>query len=322
MIVKERDFPIKIRKLEALHRRIPPLHPKRSVILDELARRRSGHYGEESLDYHLSFLNDKKYHILHTLRLLNNQKHHFQIDTLILSSSFIAIIEVKSHGGTIIFDHRLQQLIHRNGDKERAYQDPIIQVKRHQLQWREWLKRHKFPNIPILPLIIISNPSTIIKTIGPFKEYQWIIRSSNLIFEFQKYEQMYHNESITKKDITKLSRLLIKNHLSEDYDVLKKFNIDESELLTGVHCPKCSSIPMKRSAGNWVCTACSYSSKTAHSDTLKDYTLLIQTNTTKRDLQKFLHLDSRMVMTNIIKALNLPGFGQGKARIYQLDELL
>ncbi|MBB2482272.1 NERD domain-containing protein [Bacillus sp. APMAM] len=322
MIVKERDYPIKIKKLEALQRRTPHFHPKRSAILDELARRKSGYYGEESLDYHLSFLDDKKYYILHTLRLLNNQKHHFQIDTLIISPSFIVILEVKSHSGTVIFDHRFQQLIHQNSDKERAYQDPIIQVKRHQLQLREWLKPYKFPEIQILPLVVISNPSTIIKTIGNFKEYQWVIRSTNIIFEIQKFEQVNKNEFLSKKEMTKLSKLLIKKHTPEEYDALKKFNIDESEILTGVHCPKCSSIPMKRSTGNWLCTACSYTSKTAHIDTLRDYALLINTTSTKRDLQNFLQLDSRMVATNIIKALDLPGSGEGKARKYQLGALL
>ncbi|MEK5389662.1 nuclease-related domain-containing protein [Margalitia sp. FSL K6-0131] len=322
MIVKERDFPIQIKKLEALQRRIPHFHPKMPDILNKLARRRSGYKGEESIDYHLSFLDDKKYHILHTLRLRNNQNHHFQIDTFIITSSFIAMIEVKSHKGTLIFDHQLQQLIQLYGDKKRAYEDPIIQVKRHKLQLREMLKHYKFPEIPILPLITISNPSTIVETIGHFKEYQWIIRSAKLVFEFQHFEQRYKKEILSKKEITKLSKLLIKKHTPEEYDALKNFNIDVSEILTGVHCPRCFTMPMKRVTGNWVCAACSYTSKTAHLDTLRDYALLVNTTSTKRDLQNFLQLDSRMVMSSIIKSLHLPGSGEGKARRYQLEGIL
>lgn len=322
MIIKERDIPKKIIKLEALYRRIPHYHPKRTIILEELNGRKSGFYGEQSLDFHLSFLNDKRYNILHDMRLENKQKHHFQIDTLILNSSFIVSVDVKSHSGTLTFDHRLQQLIQQNGEKEKAYQDPIIQVKRHQLQLKEWLERYNFPDIPILPLVVISNPSTIIKTIGNFKEYQWIIRSINLIFEIQKFEQIYKNDILSKKEMIKLSKLLIKKHTPEEYDALKRFNIAESEILTGVHCPKCSSIPMKRYHGKWVCAACSYSSKTAHLDTLRDYALLISTTSTKQSLQHFLQLDSRMIATNIIKALNLPGSGEGRARKYQLEGLL
>ncbi|MGE8206852.1 nuclease-related domain-containing protein [Heyndrickxia sp. NPDC080065] len=322
MIKKSRTIPIKIQKLEALERRTPSFHPKKSFILDELSRRRSGYKGEKSLDYHLSFLLDRPYHILHGLRLLNQHNKYFQIDTLILTPFFIPIIEAKNYGGTITFDNQFHQLIQQNVEIERAYEDPVVQVKRHQLQLKGWLKQNKFPNIPILPLVVISNPSTVIKTIGNPKNYPHITKSINLIFEIEKYEKIYKNEILTKKELTKLSKLLVKKHTPEEDDVLHRFKIDKNELLTGVQCPSCFFIPMNRVHGNWLCPSCHGYSKTAHLAALRDYALLISPTITNRDLRNFLQLPSRTIATNIITLLNLPGTGKGKARKYELSKLL
>ncbi|WP_205173528.1 nuclease-related domain-containing protein [Bacillus pakistanensis] len=48
--------------------------------------------------------------MLHDLRLFDGQ-HHFQIDTLIITSKVIFIIEVKNISGTVIFDSAYNQLI-------------------------------------------------------------------------------------------------------------------------------------------------------------------------------------------------------------------
>ncbi|PWW26167.1 hypothetical protein DFO73_111105 [Cytobacillus oceanisediminis] len=50
MIVKERSTPIKITYLEALLRRLPYDHPKRSRIEEDLFKRRGGYRGEKALD--------------------------------------------------------------------------------------------------------------------------------------------------------------------------------------------------------------------------------------------------------------------------------
>ncbi|HEY9576197.1 MAG TPA: NERD domain-containing protein, partial [Pseudobacillus sp.] len=69
MIIKKRGIPLKIRKLEALFRRLPEFHPKRLSIKVELDKIWAGHRGEEALDYHLTFLNGSQHMILHGLRL-------------------------------------------------------------------------------------------------------------------------------------------------------------------------------------------------------------------------------------------------------------
>lgn len=148
MIVKHRKVPILIKKLEALYRRLPPDHSKRQAVENELTRRRSGYKGEQSLGYYLNFLPDQDYAILHNLRF-NYKSHFFQLDTLILSTSFFLIIEAKNISGTLSFDPVFKQLIRTVNETVEVFPDPIPQVKHQQFQLTEYLRNTKLPSIPI-----------------------------------------------------------------------------------------------------------------------------------------------------------------------------
>ncbi|MBU8771105.1 nuclease-related domain-containing protein [Cytobacillus oceanisediminis] len=138
MIIKNRLIPIRIRQNEALIRRIPAAHPQRSTIEGDLAKRRVGYRGEQSLDYYLSHLPDKEFTILHDLRLFNGSTY-FQIDTLILSPYFALIIEVKNILGTLLFDETFNQFIRTRNEKEEGFPNPLIQAKRQKTQLKTWL---------------------------------------------------------------------------------------------------------------------------------------------------------------------------------------
>ncbi|MFE8701377.1 hypothetical protein ACFYKX_12300 [Cytobacillus sp. FJAT-54145] len=67
MIVKERKVPIKVEVNKALLRRLASTHPKRKKIETDLGKNLAGYNGEQSLDYHLSFLPNDEFFILHDL---------------------------------------------------------------------------------------------------------------------------------------------------------------------------------------------------------------------------------------------------------------
>ncbi|MBS4175658.1 nuclease-related domain-containing protein [Bacillus sp. FJAT-49736] len=318
MIAKERGIPIKLQKLEALLRRLPHSHPKIALIKEEYLKVRAGYQGEKSLDYYLSLLPDKKYYIFHQLRLPFKQQH-FQIDTLVLSPYFMTILEVKNISGTITFDYNFNQLIRTKNGIEEAFQDPISQVKRHQFQLKYLLQENKYLDIPIIPQVIISNPSTLIKKEGfPQKNPTNITQSTNLIFEIEKLTKMNKKEVLAKNQLTKLVKLLLKKHIPEEYDVLKQFEINKDQILRGVHCPDCSKISMLRVHGKWICQSCQFSSKTAHVESLKDYALLISAVISNIDVREFLQISSQTLATNILQSLNVLSSGKGRSTMYHL----
>lgn len=185
-----------------------------------------------------------------------------------------------------------------------------------------WLKAHRFPDIPIESLIIISNPSAIIETTGQTNDVkQKITHSINLPFQMDLFKKKHTRNVFSEKDLSMLTRLLMEKDTPLDYDVLKFYQIKKNELRKGVHCPECRSLPMLRLHGKWKCTRCGLISKDAHIETLKDDSLLIGREMTNQKLRHFLMLnDSRTIATNLLKSMNLPYSGEKKGRKYFLPE--
>jgi hypothetical protein len=163
LIKKERKASDFITKLEALLRRMPEMEPGRDRAVSELKKRRAGYIGDLKLDYYLSFLDEKEYWIYHGLRLSNGSQF-FQIDTLLLTKKFAMILEVKNWNGTLIFEPEFHQVLRIHNEKEEAFHDPISQAEHRSRQLKKWLSEKGFPNIPIEFAVIISSPSTIIKS--------------------------------------------------------------------------------------------------------------------------------------------------------------
>ncbi|WP_163098989.1 nuclease-related domain-containing protein [Peribacillus alkalitolerans] len=322
MIKKQRGIPIKILKLEALLKRLPGSHVKRPQIERDLLKSMAGYKGEQSIDYFLDFLSNKSYFILHDLRL-PFKNHFFQIDTLILSKSVVIMIEVKNISGTLYFDHTFQQLIRSYNGKEESFPSPFLQVQRQRLQLQQWIADNQFPRIPLEPLIVISNPSTIIKASTSNSNHQ-LIHMGQLPEKILSIEKIFQKEFISEKDLQKLIRLVKREHSPSTFNVLEYYQINQSEIVTGVQCPSCSKIPMLRKTKKWICQTCETSSNDAFYSSIRDYALLFGHSITNKQLRYFLNLNSRTAALNILKSMNLTSTGEGKSRNYHLslDKLL
>ncbi|MDM5340302.1 nuclease-related domain-containing protein [Fictibacillus enclensis] len=309
-----------VQKLEALLRRLPASHPRRQEIADQLVKRMAGYKGELSIDYHLRSLLKKGYLILHDLRLADSD-YFFQIDTLVISPEYFLILEVKNISGTLVFDHYFKQLIRVSGEREEGFPDPTLQVERHRLQLKDWLAAHQFPQIPIERLVLISNPGTVIKNtllnLDP-SPFQHVIHSANLHFKVELFEKKHIEKRLNPQLLKKLSRKLLNSHTPSDPPILQHFQLSKDDILTGIHCSECLSLPMIRMNAKWVCAQCGSFSKDAHYAAIKDYQLLLGCSITNHELRSFLHLPSISVATRILKSLDLSHSGTFRNRTYQL----
>lgn len=166
MIIKKRGKSLLIEQLTALDSRLPVHHNIKETVQADLRMRKSGVRGEKEIEYSLRFLNDREYLILHDLRL-RDQNGFFQIDTLILCERYILILEVKNWSGTILFGENGQVTRVDAEQKEEGFPNPISQAKLQQRRLQNWLNNHSLINIPIDYFIVISFPSTIIKSSSP-----------------------------------------------------------------------------------------------------------------------------------------------------------
>lgn len=316
MIEKDRNYPIRLLMYEALMERIPKNHPKTALITQDYKAHRAGYKGELQTDYRLSFLPEKGYHIFRDLRLLD-EKWYFQIDTLILTLRYILIIETKNYAGTLFFDKDSEQIIQTKDDQEKSYDNPINQVRMQSWHLKRWLKQYKTQILPIHPLVVISNPSTIIKH-NDRSLNKIIVKGDVLLNRVLQIDGFPSKPILTDKEIKKLSRLLIKNHSPAHPDIMKQYSLTTDDLQKGVRCPACSSYGMTREKWIWRCPVCEHKSKTAHHSTVKEFFLLISPTLKNRTCREFCPGISAKTATDLLTSMNLPFTGTTSARSYHI----
>ena len=303
MIEKERTYPIRLLMYEALMERIQKNHPKIPLIEQDYKTWRAGYKGELQTDYRLSFLPEKGYLIFRDLRLADGD-WHFQIDTLILTLRYILLIETKNYSGTLFFDKDSEQIIQTKDNHEKSYDNPLNQVKMQAWHLKRWLKQYKFKVPPIYHLVVISNSSTIIKTI--------------LLSRVLQIDEFNSSAIFTEKESKKLSRLLIKKHTPHHPDILKPYSLSQADLQSGVQCPSCLSYGMHRDKWIWRCPLCGHRTKTAHHKTLKEFFLLINPTINNQIFREFCTGISSKTAGDILSSMNLPHTGTNKGRIYHM----
>jgi hypothetical protein len=305
-----------------LLRRIPQDHINKQELQDQLRNHSFGFKGEQSLDYFYRYLAKNDIYFLHSIRILQDD-YFFQMDTLLITSNFLTILEIKYLAGHLYFEDRFSQLIRTYENKREAFLNPIEQVKRQSYHLSQILKMYKFDFIPIESLVVMTHPSAIIEACPTYKEaFEKVIKSHGLQQKFHDLSNKHTKSIFNQKQIKKLSKLLTKLSIPYDTDVCELFNINKNELLSGVLCPNCTYSVMKYKWGTWSCLMCQESSKTAHIEALQDYAYLISDKITNRECKQFLHLDSSDQTNHLLRSLNLPISGSTKSRVYHIDKLL
>lgn len=317
--IKKREKSLKIRKTEALRRRLLTKHPIYEVVEEKCRLLNSGYNGEKSLDYYLKFFPDKNYTILNGLRLLDYSTNtYFEMDSLIFSPHYVLDVDAKNHKGELHFDHHFEQMHQTYENIKKTYTCPLTQLYRHRLQLKRLLEANKITVPPIESLVVITNPSTSISVSDYHPGAKNIIRAPSLISKMEQFEKKHKKVFLEKKEIQKLVKLLKKLHTPLDKSILQTFGIQESDLINGVFCPVCDALPMKRSQGKWCCTNCGHTSADAHISAIIDYCLLIDNTITNKKLREFLLLPSRSATTRILRSMGLEKTGEKKGTKYHI----
>ncbi|MBU9724345.1 MULTISPECIES: nuclease-related domain-containing protein [Bacillaceae] len=331
MIIKPRQKSLKLLKLETLLRRLPQNHPKREKVEEQYRITKAGVRGESSIDYYLNFIPNQMVYILHHLRL-SNDNVKFQMDTLLLSPYFFLIIEVKYLSGEVTYDPDIHQLIQIYNGQKRIYSDPTQQVKRQAYQLRKWLISRKLlpqtTSFPIESVVVFANdhaefrilPSQLIDT---KLIYQNFFRSSILPDMINNFFTLHTAPVFSPKQLKKLGKQLTRNHIDDEPNILEQFQIQESEILRGVICPKCNTRPMLRKQGTWKChnICCAYEAKFEHITALSDYKLLLRDTINNKQMQIFIDLPNSSGCKYLLKSMNLVCEGTTRKRIYHLPSI-
>ena len=315
MIGKTREYPIEIMILEAIVRRFPPDDFKKAEFEKKLYRKRAGYKGEKTLDYFLGQIDHSEMVILHDLRIPINSTH-FQIDTLIITPYFILIIDSKNYAGTLIFLPEFNQLIRIQNEIEEVFPDPILQTKIQASQLKAFLKKFRITPPPTEYLVAISNTQALIKNPTNDKEVSYrVFRSSNVAFKIPPIYKKHPQSLLSKNDMKKIARLLIKAHEPLVPDP-KSMNLPFDKMVKGVQCPSCEVLGMDYHQGKWTCKSCGQKSPDAHIQALRDYFLIYGPSITNKQFRDYLKLNSSSTAKRLLSSMDLVFSGTNKGRTY------
>lgn len=315
LIEKDRDFPREITVLKAILRRLT-LSPQLQTDLEsKLSRKLAGYKGEKELDYHLSQFDHTRFYILHDLRIPHNNTH-FQIDSLLISETFMLVIDSKNYAGTLDFHPEFNYLLQTLNGIEKVYPDPILQTRTQAAQLKSFLIKNHFSPPPIEFLVSISNSQAIIRNSGNNHDVRVrVCKTPAVAYKIQSFYDKYKNEILSIKEIRKINKLLLKSHEPYIPDI-SSMNLPMDQVKKGVQCPECQQIGMKKNYGNWICEKCGHLSRDAHIEALRDFFIIFGPAITSRQFSDFLQISSIHQSKRLLSALDLDSSGSTKGRVY------
>ncbi|MCJ7841518.1 NERD domain-containing protein [Lederbergia sp. NSJ-179] len=316
-IKKRRENSIEQEKLEALLRRIPKSHPSWYKVESRLARCISGLYGEKSLDYYISHIPHEELFIFQSLRLPLPDDSFFQMDFLLLAPETIIILDSKNHKGRIFIEEN--QMTRELNDEIESFSNPIQQVENQLFHLIGLLRRSSFPIPPTAAFVVFTHQSSIILSNSAYPAVaKQVIRPDAIRQRVGNFHRQHSRKIFTRKEMLQLSRLFVKLHTPENPDVLKKYKVDQNELLTGIYCETCKSFTVVKERV-WICQRCKKIDNTAPIRALLDYFYLIGEEITNAKCRQFLRIPSQSVTKALLCSLNLEVIGKGRATTHKLS---
>ncbi|WP_026691164.1 nuclease-related domain-containing protein [Alteribacter aurantiacus] len=326
MIIKPRQPSLELLQLEALEPRFPLKHLNYLYFTKDIGMARSGYRGEESINYYLQTIaRSKSDFLFHHLRL-PAEGSYFQIDTLIVTPSYLLIIEIKNLGGSsLTFNGQTNQVKQTFPDgRVEMRDDPLLQARRQRRKLQLFLKNIHFPPVPIEYLAVLSNKNPEITFSPDYQEKDRVIRSTHLDFSVLELDAKYPNPILLPHEIHYLNEQLLHFHTELRVDIFKKYELTRKDIITGVRCSNCGTSIMKRRKRSWFCFTCHYASNHTSLivDTLRDYSLLVSPKISHQEFRWFFNIESSQLASALLKRLNLPREGTGRGMRYLLSELV
>ncbi|RNA67811.1 nuclease-related domain-containing protein [Alteribacter keqinensis] len=326
MFIKPIQKPAKLLQYEALSRRLADSHPKKEEIVARYHSERSGFKGEESMGYYLNSHELEQWKIFHNIKL-HDGSSTFQIDFLLVSPTLISILEIKNISGKLRFEPDLQQVIWTNKQGiVKILPDFVIQVNTQKRKLAHWLRKNKYPNISIAPLVIITNPRCLLEVPDHCKKHSSlsaIIRNSLFPSKFSNLIESHNDLLLKKLQLNKLTKHILREDVSSGEDVLSKYAFSLTDLHTGFYCRKCENFSNEKRRQSWRCIICGQTITTQEPllQALRDYKYLFNHTISNQQFRWFTNSSSRADAYYLLKSLNLPTTGAKKSTTYDLTDL-
>ncbi|MFJ7825843.1 nuclease-related domain-containing protein [Psychrobacillus sp. NPDC096623] len=309
------DIPRKPPKSILIYKRIlqrlPTYHPTYLEIEKRIKATEAGFLGESYVDNFLKQVHfPKNYAILKDIHIPLDSNSYLQIDTLILTKKYLALLEIKNIRGKISFQKNPDQLIREFEGEITSFKCPEQRVTRQTKKLQSLLQVLKI-NLPIKKLIVIAYSNT--HVVLPPK-YTTIVMGCDISFYIDNYNQM--PDVISTAKFSQLLTLL----LSRSFDfvpnpIAQIFHVNLSEVITGLICPTCR----KRMSGQTRCRICNTPKLVMQQQAVEDWFYLMKNSISNKECVYFLELKDKYAGNYLLNKLSLQPVNKYKARHYVLQ---
>ena len=314
MIMKKRGIDHHLEGLQALSKRLPESHPLTETIEKKIGMKTAGIRGESKLAKvfeNYTFLDE--IYILHDLSFYSTGRA--QIDCLIITPNFALILEVKNIAGEMSFLMGTGQIsrVLENGQIDH-FESPMVQIDRNSDLLFD-LFRLKEIHMPILGAVVLSNSTQKVNV----QPNQYPVLFLGEIPSFIK-RQIKNQTLIEPNQAKVIAEMLVNEHQPfNPFPICKRWHVDTSCLKKGVFCTKCSEGMMKRHFGRWVCEECFHRDSYAHIQAIKEWFMLVEGEISNKKCREFLGVQSRQLVTRMLKEMNIIVEGTGKKTKYKME---
>ncbi|MBK3495604.1 NERD domain-containing protein [Viridibacillus sp. YIM B01967] len=292
--------------------RLSPSSPKIGEIEKYLDNIQAGYNGECRVDQLIQETHFKiPFHILPNVELQASQNRFTQIDSLIITTSYICILEIKHLKGTLTFQENPYQLVQVTNGKIVKYVCPQQQILRTEDSLKFWLQKQLEIDIPIHKAIVLPNkqtyiesPPTKVKLLGPKEVALYLQELNNLPAKITKHQ--FDNV---------ISKIKQSNKPYKSFPLAIKYDIPTNHLKMGIICP-CGGSGRRISQRSWQCTYCKNNIENAITQAMQDWFWLFKNSITNEECRNYLQINNKSSITRILKSMNLTPIGHTSSRTY------
>ena len=313
MIVLKRTKSNQFLYMQALLRRMHVHDEHFSNTQSEVNNLEAGYSGEQRVDREfIDFTIPNAHYLLHNVELLTNHGSSHQIDSIVLTSHFLLILEIKNITGTLLYkpDYHEFSRLRKDGIVEN-FTDPFEQAYRHQLLIERLLHSWRI-QLPVEYAVVIANQNAVLDESlrgFPIFHLTGLRRYINNLF------LKYPARDVKLEQVSNRLLGLIHRHPP------KRRITDTNRLKKGVLCVKCDFKSwMDYQNRSWYCRTCGTRDKNALRWALHDYRLLIGERITNQQFREFVGIESIHTASKILTRSGLEKVGDNKGRVYIITE--
>ena len=270
---------------------------------------RAGYNGECQVDHFLKQVNFKQpYAILKEVNLKSEAESFISTDTLIVTQSYICVLEIKTIKGKLMFQSNPPQLLRDFDGAITPLKCPEQQLKRNVKRLNMWLEKHGV-SLPIHSYIVLPYSKTHV-TLPP--KFAKIIMGCDISGYTEELNEK--QPIISRETFDKLINLI--NDCQTSYfpaPLSNRYQIKFEQIRKGLMCSYC----FKTIRGEKKCPYCKKSTKLAKKEAVEDWFYLWKDSISNRECVEFLGLKDIFAATYLLKSMKLLPCGNGRSRRYR-----